>query len=128
MRRHLDTCRGPVREWAALRPVDIKFAIRIFCFRGCPSSVLWGGPRPDIAPPPHHRRYLSTANTNYTTLRPEGEVEVQAHTRNKEERPSDVGSNVFLFQTNVSSFHSQRLRGQVGCRIEDALPVVVAML
>ena len=50
---------GTIREWAALRPVYIKVAIRIFYFRGCPSSVLWGGPRLDIAPPPHRRVILA---------------------------------------------------------------------
>ena len=46
--------------WAiAVGPVYIKFAIRIFYFRGCPSSVLWGGPRLDIAPPPHRRVILA---------------------------------------------------------------------
>ena len=50
---------GAFREWAALRPVYIKLTTRIFCFRGCPSSVLWGGPRLDIAPPPHRRVILA---------------------------------------------------------------------
>ena len=34
------------------RPVHIEFAIRILCFRGSPSTVLWGGPLLDIAAPP----------------------------------------------------------------------------
>ena len=46
----------------ALRPVHIKFAIRIFYFRDSLSAVLWGGPRPDIATPAHRQRYLSTRN------------------------------------------------------------------
>ena len=55
---------GTFREWAALRPVYIKFAIRIFCFRGCPSSVLWGGPWLDIAPPSHRRVILAPREAN----------------------------------------------------------------
>ena len=47
------------RPTFALRPVYINATIRILCFRGCPSSVLWGGPRLDIAPPPHRRVILA---------------------------------------------------------------------
>ena len=48
----------------AVGPVYIHFPIRIFYFRGCPSSVLWGGPRLDIAPPSHRRVILAPQSVN----------------------------------------------------------------